>query len=509
MGLAIYNDTSRAAVSSPVTQVSVREQLERASPNDAKKLIDGLTANQLQALGTDVQQLSVSDRDKLVNDFAGKLDAGQLLKIEPAFGRESVANAVDSFSNHATRSEYQRLTSTGTVTRTGNHVAIETGNQRDIVKVNRDTGNDDLLVTVNGTLHRFRAAETQHVTIKTHGGNDEITVQGDVKTDFNIQAGRGDDIIKAGAGNDEIDGGDGNDYIEGNLGNDRIKGGDGADTIYAGDGDDIVDGGAGNDYIDGYHGNDEISGGDGDDVISGGKGRDTLRGQGGNDVIYTGADTDIVEDYDGTNTIYYQADDKLAVNDATRNNRSNAIVEPVNIPSNFDIRGSSEFQKRVRADIETLGASPAGRQMLEAINKHAPLWGIFGGKTVRVDETPPIPTSGSRTLSRLDQGGGSHVFYDPAWQPQNHGRVPPIAHFFHELAHVNAHQNGRSAEGTFQLPGHPDNGVHNSERQAVGLPFDHDNNPATPAILDPRQPQALTENALRAEMGLPKRDTYN
>ena len=43
---------------------------------------------------------------------------------------------------------------------------------------------------------------------------------------------------------------------------------------------------------------------------------------------------------------------------------------------------------------------------------------------------------------------------------------------------------------------------------ATGLPIGHDNNPNIPEIIDPKHPLQCTENGLRDEMGLPKRESY-
>ena len=43
---------------------------------------------------------------------------------------------------------------------------------------------------------------------------------------------------------------------------------------------------------------------------------------------------------------------------------------------------------------------------------------------------------------------------------------------------------------------------------AAGLPIGHDNNPNIPEIIDPKHPLQCTENGLRDEMGLPKRESY-
>jgi hypothetical protein len=290
------------------------------------------------------------------------------------------------------------------------------------------------------------------------------------------------------------------------AGEDRLSGGDGADTLYGGEGDDVVDGGAGKDYLDGYLGNDVISGGDGDDVISGGQGEDTLLGDAGNDVVYTGAGRDFVGDFDGTNTIYYQREDTLVVNDATRNNTKTMVVEVVAVPDNIKIEGSPEFQARMRADLETLAASPTGQQMLHEIDKQGDGWRIFGGdNTLTIRELNAENGKGGGTF-----GGDGFAEINPAFHlDDDDGRVPPITVMYHELAHARAAMSDNWAGGTYNDNADPsDNGIDNSERQAVGLPVDDDNNPATPAVPAKNTPSVLTENALRAEMGYGPRTDY-
>ena len=59
-----------------------------------------------------------------------------------------------------------------------------------------------------------------------------------------------------------------------------------------------------------------------------------------------------------------------------------------------------------------------------------------------------------------------------------------------------------------RLAGPDDAGVRNLEREAVGLPIDDDGRLSTPDRLDPDHPYALTENALRQELGVPLRASY-
>lgn len=589
------------------------KQLDQAKPDEARKLVDGLDSRGQQQLKAEVDALPAAEREHLVNGLATKLEAPQLVKLEPVFGREAISHAVETRATPAVRQDYALKSTGASVTQTGNQVTVETSDKDDDVRVRRDAASGEVTITVNGVETRYTATQAEHVTIRTHGGNDVIEVAPDMQVNFTLDGGDGNDVIaggagadtidggagddrivgglgsdtvsggtgndrigessglldfdlltrgiaprsgggndridggdgddrvdsgsgddtiqggagvdtiaagdgedsiaggdgndriQAGAGNDTVDGGLGNDYIDGFTGHDRLAGGDGDDTVYGGDGNDVVDGGAGKDYLDGYLGDDVISGGDGDDVVSGGQGEDTLLGDAGNDVVYTGAGRDFVGDFDGTNTIYYQGEDGLAVNDATRNNAKTMVVEVVAVPDNIRIEGSPEFQARMRADLETLAASPTGQQMLREIDKQGDGWAIFGGDNkLTIRELQEENGKGGGSF-----GGDGFAEINPAFHlDDDDGRVPPIAVLYHELAHARAAMSDNWAQGTYNDDADPsDNGIDNSERQAVGLPVDDDNDPSTPAVPAKNTPSALTENALRAEMGYgPRRD---
>jgi len=77
---------------------------------------------------------------------------------------------------------------------------------------------------------------------------------------------------------------------------------------------------------------------------------------------------------------------------------------------------------------------------------------------------------------------------------------------YHELAHVYDYFHDTLAAGTYEGADNP--GVPNAEREAVGLPIDHDGDPDTPDTLDPDHPFELTENGLRDEFGLTPRLRY-
>ena len=87
----------------------------------------------------------------------------------------------------------------------------------------------------------------------------------------------------------------------------------------------------------------------------------------------------------------------------------------------------------------------------------------------------------------------------------------PTVVLYHEMSHAYNGVNGTFQPGTYVGEG-PDSGrVPNAERQAVGLetsaaPFDFDGDPSTPATTT--NPDHLTENGFREELGLPDRPSY-
>ena len=83
--------------------------------------------------------------------------------------------------------------------------------------------------------------------------------------------------------------------------------------------------------------------------------------------------------------------------------------------------------------------------------------------------------------------------------------------FFHEMAHTTEsfydNIDAREYTGADNLYG-TGHGPANYERTAVGLPIDHDGDPSTPNIRDPKHPYGQTENALREELGVDQRPAY-
>lgn len=406
-------------------------------------------------------------------------------------------------------------------------VVINTGAGDDDVSVTVDPETGDLLVDVNGVAYRYPSGTP--ITIRTGEGHDVIEVAPEVTVGLvliggegndRIRGGSGRDIILGGHGNDDLFGGDGGsylsggsgrDYLEGQGGNDQLFGGHGDDVIYGLSGNNYIAGGEGDNYLHGGRGNDTIDGGAGDDVLVGGQGDNTLRGGGGDNVLYGGGGSDIIEGGSGQNTAYRQTGDQVT------NVATDVRVEVTDDAGFIKIEGSPEFQERVQADLDMLQASPTGQQMLAELRDMRDPNILPGERSLTIRELENDPNYRPNDPQDPGENGfarrGSNIFgndkseigYNPSFTfDRQEGN--PVTVLYHEMAHVYSYWNG-NYDGD-PVVGGPDDGIRKSERQAVGLPYDHDDDPETPDRIDPEQPLTFTENGLREELGLPRRESY-
>lgn len=409
----------------------------------------------------------------------------------------------------------------------GDKVVINTGAGNDTVKVSeRKDGTLD--VDVNGQKYHITLAPGQELGVRTGDGNDVVQAAANVKVNMDVYGGAGNDTITTGKGNDRVDGGLGNDTIStgagrddvfGNGGDDVIDAGSGHDVVYGGDGNDTLRGGKGRDTIEGGKGNDILEGGSGNDVLSGGLGDDTIRGDTGNDVIYTGAGKDKVDNQSGKDVVYGQSADDTITAAKGASNTVKEVDMTKALGSSITLQGSAEFQQRVAADIELLRASPNGRQMLAQLDAAA-----LNGNTVTISELPNIRNGGAGTggtdtflkeVTGADgkktvvagAGGDATIYFNPS----NHDdRFPNSAGvLFHELSHAYNMVTGTRQSGQYTGTG-IDNGTNKREMQAVGLEngglvFNFPGGTGASTA----NPAALSENGMRAEMGLPARPSYS
>lgn len=513
--LLAFEQTTKDALAplyDPALTLMEKLQVVRSDP-DAQRFLP-----QIPYIGGDVLDLYA----------IGRHLAGWVGDVGRAF--EAADTDGDGRVDDSQLSSVERLgNGTFTVMEVNGRIVIDTGDGDDEVTVVAVDGG--IRVTVNGVEQVFTGMTAGSVILRLGGGDDVIEVGTDVEVRFTLEGQTGDDRLEGGAGDETIRGGDGRDYIDGFSGDDDIEGGEGHDVVYAGDGDDLVRGGDGRDYLDGGEGADTVLGGDLADIVAGGDGADTLDGEGGDDVVYAGGGDDRVVDHGGDNTVYAQADDDV---DPVMGESSSSVItiDLSGLPGDSALRieGSPRFQQRMLADLETLRSSPTGREMLLALDDiHedtkavAADWPVLGrvayqGDTVVLREYEGTDNSSAGYDSapfdlwrwnEIRQSRGIVEMYPGSYTPSDTTiawqQTPPVVVLFHEMAHQYDYGYGTTIDGTTPEPGGDAN---TRERQAVGLPVDHDGDDATPPIVDPDHPITYTENGMRREMGLPDRETY-
>jgi Ca2+-binding RTX toxin-like protein len=393
-----------------------------------------------------------------------------------------------------------------------------TGQGNDDVQVSqRDDGTLD--VSVNDETYSVRLGDTQELTIRSGAGNDVINVASNVRVNIVVDGGAGNDRITTGAGDDRVDGGSGDDVISGgagrndlfgNSGADTIHGGDDVNIIHGGDGDDILRAGAGTNFIEGGAGADAIHGGGRSDILSGGTGNDRISAVDGR--IYAGAGDDVIDGAGVGATVYAEVGDLINAASGARPTVVNVEIDS-SVGSTITVEGSAAFRQRVQAEMDFLRSSPNGQQMLAEFDAAA----AAKGNSLTIKELANEQNGYAQTFSRdadivngrAGAGGDVDISYNPSFHMD--AFPAPVVVLYHEMSHAYNGVNGTFQPGTYRGTG-PDSGsVPNAERQAVGLetsatPFDFDNNPATPPTT--ANPDHLTENGLREELGMPDRPSY-
>ena len=399
----------------------------------------------------------------------------------------------------------------------GNQTIVNGGAGDDEIKVFVDPLTGEQVVVVNGQAHRVPAG--QEIVVRGGGGDDTISVPGGADLNLTIDGSDGDDKITGGVGDDtilglggddRIEAGDGGDrvsggadadYVDGQSGDDVLSGGHGGDTIYGLDGDDTLSGGEDQDFLEGAEGDDSLQGGAGDDVVSGGLGNDTLRGGSGDDVTYAGRGSDTTYAGSGTDTSYSESGD-------TDSGAEQRVTVAIPDTTYFiKVEGSADFVDRVQADIEMFRSSPSGQQLLANLQQNHDDSGVLGmNKDTLTIKEYYDPSDPDNSKAYSDGHGNNTIEYNRHLD-QFRG-APPSVVLYHEMAHVYDFMNDTFISEPYDGDDPVDQGVNVGERQATGLPIDHDDDPDTPEVIDPDHPFPYTENGLRREMGLPNRDHY-
>ncbi len=388
----------------------------------------------------------------------------------------------------------------------GKNNHINTGNGNNAIAVNGDnnfvksgSGND--FISANGEQNRINSGSGNDFiftngkenNVNAEDGNDIILSNG---KDDEIHGNEGNDIIISGnetaslygdKGNDTIIAGNGDNYIEGGIGNDNIISGNGNNIIYGVDGNDFIKAGNGNNYIDGGQGNDFINVGNGKNTIFGGKGFDFINARNSSGKVF---------------------DDNYGMINASKNMdvKRYDSSNPSNLGKSINIEGSDDFKARVESDLEAFRATDCGKKLLTELDK--------SGKTVKIEETQKqngyaIPNEGNKSLITPDgqRGEGTDVTiqFNPSFRSDFVQK--PINILFHEGVHAYNMTTG-TMQPEYQRQEDGSN-VKKAERQAVGLSIEDGIEVTHPdGTRGVNNPEELTENAIRAELGLEERTIY-
>lgn len=414
----------------------------------------------------------------------------------------------------------------------------------DRIHVSRDE-DGGLTVSVNGRRWTAQTEADLPFVITGGAGNDGIVVDADVLQAVRIDGGAGDDVIQGGGGRDLIDGGAGRDVIRGGGDRDLIRGGLGADSLFGGGGDDVLyglegqdrlRGEGGRDYLDGGADADAAWGGSGRDILSGGRGADRLDGGSGADTLAGGRDADRYAS-DGRDRYYTERQDRApTAGGVTRVEMGAEAAEPGRNIEFLHGMVKPEGQTQQESDVDTLRSLPSGRSLLEgldstgrrtALNAYPLPSGMLGGGGDNSAQPLPQPgrpvhpdefelgadgRPGPGVDALVTYSGNGIRMCDGAEDWQEH---PPVVTLQHELTHAYNFQSGTKERGQGANPGagpESDDQVERSELQAVGiLPESRGTVGKVLAWLGIRRsgnPEGITENDLREDLGLPDREWY-
>ncbi|MFC4726653.1 M91 family zinc metallopeptidase [Coralloluteibacterium thermophilus] len=470
---------------------------------------------------TDVAQRSRLAAVPVTVDGNGS-NAAERTQTETPDGKPVVTDVLHRGSEVVVQREQTLTEYGGRYYLASDQLTLVTGDDADSIQVSQGA-NGALAVDVNGQRIDLRLAQGQELQIRAGGGDDVIVVAPDVGVNTVVRAESGDNTIATGGGSDRIFTGSGNDTIDAGAGDNYVVSHGGSNTIVAGDGNNVIYGGSGSDevrvgngrnYIDGGDGDDLIYTGAGDNMVHTGAGDDLVYSGTGNDRIYTGGGSDRIEVEGGRGNVVYALGGADAHAIATG---SGAAVETVDVADRpalgsrgVSVEGSPEFVQRVQADLAMLASSPAGQQMLAALDAAADA----SGNTVAIRELAneqngyAISSGGRIVNGRPSAGSDVEVRYNPDFFMAQEFPAPVVV-LYHELSHAFNGVTGTFFPGTYNGSDRVDAGsVPNAERQAVGVESDfvYDFGDGSGPIA--HNPFPLTENGLRTELGLPLRLHY-
>ena len=213
----------------------------------------------------------------------------------------------------------------------------------------------------------------------------------------------------------------------------------------------------------------------------------------------------------GTNTLYHE-DGETMTNTGGGTDNGTVVDMSGRDPGRritVGVGENREFRQWAESNVDALRSLPSGRDLLTSIDG--------SGRPVRIEQADdfarntetPIGGTGEagdrarRSVVGLAMGR-STLYGNGRAEDESNG----ASNLSHEFGHADDDLRGRSPQG--QMPQTPPGGgiptmVDNLERETVGLPYDHDQNPATPIQ---NAGNGVTENDIRRDLGMPRRTFY-
>ena len=434
--------------------------------------------------------------EQALNGFKVELGDGNDSVDLSAIYTSTLINAGEG-DNNITLGQSRNLVTTGD----GNNTITSNNAARNSIT----TGNGNNKINVTGNTN----------TVNTGSGNDSIIVAGQ---NSKVSSGDGMDIINAKSEENDINAGAGNDVITSHGKKDKIYGGDGNDFINAGNGDTYIEGGKGDDKITagngnnviyGLDGNDKIKVGNGDNYIDGGKGNDNITVGTGKNIVVGGLGDDTIDAQKSSGKVF---DDK---NGGTINASENMEVKRydstanANLGHSVKIDGDDDFKMRVESDKEALKATQSGQKLLSELDNSNHTVTIHKIDINNGYQQPAKSEDYDKQFVTPDgkrgEGADSEISYNPSYNGPANGR--PINVLFHEGVHAYNAATGTMQQGTqIQEDGYE---AKKLERQDVGLSVENGTSVKHPdGTVTTGNPDGLTENSIRKDLGLDKREIY-
>ncbi|QVM89991.1 hypothetical protein JYG34_18505 [Pseudomonas entomophila] len=338
------------------------------------------------------------------------------------------------------------------------------------VKLSIHRGEDGVSLSMPAAYYFITLHKREDVQVRTGDGDDTLELSAENDSVIAIQTGAGNDVIHGHTGtngNIVVDAGAGNDYMEvsgsgiatlyGGSGNDVMQANTSQASLFAGEGDDILE----------SHGA---------SIISAPSGRNRITCKMGGDQVYSNADSQIIAISGG-----------VALPTAGAHAGYQAI----------SIDGDITYHNRVSDLLALLATTKAGNSLLTSLDASGAQITIREIGSLDNAYYEPDDIHLDPSVRGIDQAGNRQlagsIGFNPLTQKPN---TPAAVILFHELCHAWNYANGTV------LPDH--------ENQVTGLPtadsFDFDGDPNTPPTNT--NPDPFNENALRHELGLPRRNTY-